>query len=321
MKSVTHSLCFHRNKFRTRYLAGRGLKVSTNITQKTNWSDSWVADTGRVDVETLRYIKQRSFFFYWAGRLLRHLLTLLWVLAWKEKRAWQLEEAKASTFSTKGWCVQSRGYGWVRPFDLPHPAGRRNIHEEQAGTSSHQTLNKQAWLYWSFTITARSVRAERPRLVQPVIPSVLGLFSPVVSKRTDNSYFEAFLLHVCTPLVCPIWKCMPVNVCTCMCVCSAALPTALVILVPVLRGSLLVGQLRSRSPLPWCDRRAVTSTRRPLAESAGSSSHARAWVSSQLRVHTIWYAHTNELTAQCICAGAHTYIRTHWGLHPGVDWQ
>lgn len=150
---------------------------------------------------------------------------------------------------------------------------------------------------------------------------VLGLFSPVVSKRTDNSYFEAFLLHVCTPLVCPICKCMPVNVCTCMCVCSAALPTALVILVPVLRGSLLVGQLRSRSPLPWCDRRAVTSTRRPLAESAGSSSRARAWVSSQLRVHTIWYAHTNELTAQCICAGAHTYIHTHWGLHPGVDWQ
>lgn len=37
-------------------------------------------------------------------------------------------------------------------------------------------------------------------------------------------------------------------VCCCMRVCSAALPTALVILVPVLRGSLLVGQLGSRSP-------------------------------------------------------------------------
>lgn len=95
--------------------------------------------------------------------------------------------------------------------------------------------------------------------------------------------------------------------CTCMCVCSAALLTALVILVPVLQGSLLVGQLRSRSPLPWSDRRAVTSTTRPLAESAGLFSCKHTiffflvqWLrtththwKNHLHVHACWNPHTN----------------------------
>lgn len=81
MKSVTHSLCFHWNKFRTRYLAGRGLKVSANIIQKTNRSDSCLTSRCR-DAEIYQTTK---FLFLLGGRLLKHLLTLLWLLAWKEK--------------------------------------------------------------------------------------------------------------------------------------------------------------------------------------------------------------------------------------------
>lgn len=82
MKSVTHSLCFHRNKFRTRYLAGRGLKVSANITQKTNRSDSCLTSRCR-DAEICQTMK--FLFLLGGGRLLKHILTLLWLLAWKEK--------------------------------------------------------------------------------------------------------------------------------------------------------------------------------------------------------------------------------------------